>query len=205
MQEVDFVNIISRYVPLPAITELWKFFGSNVVNLKITKDRVTKFGDFRYSNGGTKVSQITVNGGLNKYSFLITLLHEMAHYKVYIQYSKACKPHGVEWKKAFQKIVAPFINSGIFPQPLETVYRKHMQNPRAATHSDMDLLRCLNLYNSESEVENIHLEDIAFGEKFAFKGRVFIKEEKRRTRYMCTDVNSKRKYTINGLATIEKV
>ncbi|MCK5847238.1 MAG: hypothetical protein KAG84_07360 [Bacteroidales bacterium] len=205
MQEVNFVQIISKYVPISSISKLWYFFDNNIVDLKITRDRVTKYGDFRHPNPVNSMPRITVNGGLNQYSFLITLLHEIAHYKVYNDYNKTKKPHGIEWKKAFQQTVVPFINSGVFPQPLEGVFRQHMQNPRASTHSDINLLRCLNLYDKSINNNTTNLEDIPNGEKFAFKGRVFEKGEKRRTRFMCKDMNNNNKYTINALAKVEKI
>ncbi len=39
-------------------------------------------GDYRNSHAG-KGHRISVNGNLNKYSFLITLLHELAHLFTY--------------------------------------------------------------------------------------------------------------------------
>ena len=203
MQEAEFVNIISRYAPMDSIGSLWHFFNNNAVNLRISKDRTTKYGDFRHSVRKNDIPVISINGGLNQYSFLITLLHEIAHYKVYKQYNRLTQPHGIEWKRAFQQSIAPYINSGIFPQPLEGVLRQHMQNPRASTHGDQNLLRTLNIYDKTITNSLLNLEELRFGEKFAFKGKVFIKGEKRRTRFMCTDVNTDKKYTINALAKVE--
>ena len=206
MREVDFVKAISSFVPIDSIPKLWYFFDNNKVHLKITRDRKTKYGDFRDSIAKSKLPQISVNGGINQYSFLITLLHEIAHYKVYEKFKRNAKPHGIEWKIAFQQTIAPYINSEIFPQPLEGVLRQHMQNPRASTHGDISLLRCLNTYDSKDINSNITtLEEIRGGDKFAFRGKVFEKREKRRTRFICIDLDSNRKYTISALATVEIV
>jgi len=203
MEEANFVSVISRYVPVESVSRLWYFFENNVVNLKVTQDRTTKYGDFRYSVRNNDVPQITVNGGLNQYSFLITLLHEIAHYNVHKYYERVSKPHGLEWKKAFQETLAPYINSGIFPRPLEYVLRIHMQNPRASTHGDQHLVKVLNTYDAPNNNNLIYLESLQAGQKFALNGRVFYKGIKRRTRYMCIEINTNKKYTINALANVE--
>ena len=205
MQEADFVNIISRYVPVDSIGSLWHFFKNNAVNLRISKDRTTKYGDFKHSLRKNDIPIISINGGLNQYSFLITLLHEIAHYKAYKQFRRLSQPHGIEWKRAFQQSIAPYINSGIFPQPLEGVLRQHMQNPRASTHGDQNLLRVLNIYDTPQLETIINLEELRFGDKFALNGKLFSKGEKRRTRYMCTEINTDKKYTINALAKVEQI
>ena len=42
------------------------------------------------------------------YRFLITLLHELAHYDVCRKYAHYIKPHGKEWKFTFKKFYYPF-------------------------------------------------------------------------------------------------
>ncbi|HAD34265.1 MAG TPA: hypothetical protein DCF44_07170 [Chitinophagaceae bacterium] len=44
---------------------------------------------------------MSVNGNLNSYHFLITLLHEIAHMLVWEQFRNRVKPHGLEWKHVF--------------------------------------------------------------------------------------------------------
>ena len=53
------------------------------VKVKLSKERKTKLGDFKVYQGNM---YITINDNLNKYSFLITLVHELAHAYVYVQY-----------------------------------------------------------------------------------------------------------------------
>ena len=103
MQESDFVNIISRYVPIDSIGRLWHFFKNNAVNLRVSKDRTTKYGDFKHSLRKNDIPIISINGGLNQYSFLITLLHEIAHYKAYKQFNRLSQPHGINGKELFSK------------------------------------------------------------------------------------------------------
>jgi len=207
MQESDFLNAISPFVPSKSKKYLWEFFDNNKVNLKITRDRKTKYGDFRHPNPSMPTPIISVNGGLNRYSFLITLLHEIAHYWVFKNYKSYKKPHGQEWKLHFQKTILPYFQENIFPEPLQSVLIEHMKNPKASTHSDLDLIRCLLLYDEfkEDKNGNVFLESLDFDNKFIFRGRLFIKGNKRRTRFLCTEVNTNNKYTINALAEVLKI
>lgn len=203
MLKADFVKAISTFVPSRAVSLLWDFFDKNPVDLRITKDRITKYGDFRFPTS-TKINpKITVNGSLNEFSFLITILHEIAHYMVYKNYKSRVKPHGLEWKSEFQKIMIPYFNIGVFTQPLESVLRRHMANPKASTHADLDLVRCLLLYNKSIDSSIITLESLNYGDKFILNGRIFKKGEKRRTRYFCKDITTKNIFTINALAEVK--
>nr|WP_313791522.1 SprT-like domain-containing protein [Lacinutrix neustonica] len=53
---------------------------------------------------------MTINENLNHYKFLITLIHEIAHFEAYKAFGRYIKPHGLEWKRTFQKLMLPFIN-----------------------------------------------------------------------------------------------
>ena len=205
MLKVDFVKAISTFVPSKSVSLLWDFFDKSPVDLRITKDRITKYGDFRYPISAKTNPKITVNGSLNEFSFLITLLHEIAHFMVFKKYKSRVKPHGVEWKLEFQKVMLPYFNEGIFLQPLESVLRKHMANPKASTHADLDLVRCLLLYDTSTNNSITTLESLNFGDRFILNGRIFEKGDKRRTRYFCNDVRTKDKFTINALAEVETI
>ena len=88
---------ILKYIPLNSRDYLNKILSENKISLLIKKERRTKHGDFRVLKNGE--CQITINSNLNSYRFLITLIHEIAHYKVYKIYDKKVKPHGQEWKQ----------------------------------------------------------------------------------------------------------
>ena len=68
--------VFAKYVPENSIKILKSWIEELDIDIKIITPRKTKLGDFRYSNGN---SLITINNNLNKYSFLITLTHEIAH------------------------------------------------------------------------------------------------------------------------------
>ena len=69
--------------------------------VKITKPRKSKLGDFRILINGR--GQISVNENLNRYAFLITITHELAHAFVWKRYKTRVMPHGKEWKSTFKR------------------------------------------------------------------------------------------------------
>ena len=69
-------------------------------HLVITPPRSTKLGDFK-ADSRTGKMELTVNGNLNPFAFLVTLMHELAHLITHIEHGWNVKPHGTEWKSAF--------------------------------------------------------------------------------------------------------
>lgn len=79
----------------------------NQVHLKIMNERITRHGD--YQKGLREKHEITVNVSLNKYKFLITLVHEISHLVAFEKFRHNIKPYGNEWKYSFQRLMIPFI------------------------------------------------------------------------------------------------
>ena len=67
---------------------------------------------------------ITVNNDLNPYFFLITLLHEFAHYLVWKDGHHYAKPHGRTWKNHFSELMQTMIKENIFPESLLPFHNK---------------------------------------------------------------------------------
>ena len=169
------------------------------INLKVVKKRKTKHGDFRFHL--SKKPMITVNDSLNPYRFLITLLHEIAHFKVSLEFGNRVKPHGVEWKRAFQETLLPFLNPVVFPDPICSILARHMKNPKASTDRDFDLVMALKTYDEEKE--QTYVFEIQEGNVFSIpNGRRFVKIKKRRTRIECKVINTGRIYLFSPHAEV---
>ena len=161
------------------------------VIVRVSKKRISKHGDFRKKANGDLF--ITINESTNPYRFLITLLHEIAHYIVYKKYLNKSKPHGPEWKLAFRKILLPFLNNQIFPDQICRCLAHYIKNPKASTDRDLNLFMVLRKYD-KNENHSLILE-IEKGQSFRIKsGRKFIKLNKRRKLYECREVSSNRIY-----------
>lgn len=173
------------------------------VHLTITRARESVLGDYR-SREQHKNHRISVNGNLNKYAFLITLLHELAHLLTYEQYGHRVLSHGKEWKKAFGILLAEFISRKLFPADVEKVLVKTLHDPAASSCANASLLRVLKNYDKEGS-KRLFVEELPQGTLFSIKGgRIFKKGEKRRTRYKCMEVATGKEYLFSGVYEVEK-
>ncbi len=170
--------------------------------LTIKKSRSTKLGDFRPAHDKTP-ARISVNGDLNKYSFLVTLIHEIAHGVCWIKYNSKVKPHGDEWKRIYSEMLSQFIGNEIFPTDLEKIIVKHIHRPKASSCSDMNLLKALKKYDA---IPSLFLEDLPFDAHFELSsGRIFQKKEQKRKRFYCIELKTQRAYLVNPLAEVRLV
>lgn len=205
MNKADFINSIKTYIPNGSEELVAQWLIEHPTKLIIKNDRKTKLGDFRSAGSKSGINQITINGGLNPFSFLITLIHEFAHAEVFEQYGRRAQAHGKEWKNAYRDLMQKYFELSLFPEPLYSVLKKHMKNPKASSHADQHLVRALAQYDPEEKSKGIFLEELTEGAVFEVNGRKFIKGEKRRTRYMCFEYNGKRRYTVNALTEVKEV
>jgi hypothetical protein len=197
-------QVLSNYVPEATVHPLLEWFKKNQVQLKITRNRRTKLGDFRVAHNGD-FPRISVNYNLNRYAFLITLVHEMAHAEVWENKRKfkQIKPHGKEWQTTFSLLMQPFLNENIFPETLLPSVIKYFQKPKASSVSDPHLMKALKAFDAPSE--NPQLNDLIIGDRFVFSGIPFEVVKKMRTRFECRNLQNKRLYLIHGLAEVEKL
>ena len=69
-------EVLEKYLPSHAVAPIFDLIEENNIHLKIVNERVTRHGDYRRTQEG--VHQITINANLNKFRFLITMVHEIA-------------------------------------------------------------------------------------------------------------------------------
>lgn len=168
--------------------------------IKVVGNRKTKHGDFKRRIDGRV--EITVNNNLNQYQFLLTLIHEIAHFTTYKKHPHV-KPHGLEWKVNFQHLMLPFLKPEIFPIELLPPLANYLKNPKASTGSDINLTYALNSYNDNSGKNFIF--EINDGDTFIYKNSKFIRGKKKRTRYECLNLDNKKTYTFNANAEIRLI
>lgn len=196
---------LQDFLPEGSFELVIPYFQKYPVQLKITKARKTIRGDYRHPVPGKPLHRISVNGTLNSYSFLITLLHEIAHLLAYIEFQNRIPPHGKEWKSLFKQVLSDFINKEFFPHEVEMALKKSLQNLKATTCSDIDLDRALKKYDLR-KTHILLLEDIPDNSCFQIEdGRAFQKIEKLRTRYKCKELKTGRLYFVSGRAEVRKI
>lgn len=195
---------LQDYLPPSSYDEVSYYLQHYHVHLTISRKRQSILGDYRHAHSG-KNHRISVNGNLNKYAFLITLLHELAHLFTYERFGHRVQPHGREWKDEFGKILAKFLLHKVFPADIEKTLLGTLQNPAASSCGDEKLLRALHKYDEQKE--GIHLiEQLPAGTLFSIKGgRIFKKEEKIRKRFKCVEVKTGKYYLFSPVYEVNLV
>src|SRR5919112_5025590 len=102
------LEAIKKYIPEKSARLVLDYLTLHKVHLTITKDRKSVLGDYRHATTYNN-HRISINGTLNKYSFLITLIHELAHLITFMQYKNRVEPHGKEWKKLYAVLLKDFL------------------------------------------------------------------------------------------------
>jgi hypothetical protein len=191
---------LSKYIPEQAVNPVFELIVANQVHLKIVNERVTRHGDYR--RGASGKHEITVNANLNKYKFLITLIHEISHLVAFEKFGRNIKPHGDEWKYSFQLLMVPFIRPEIFPPNLLPLLARHFKNPKASSDTDATLSLALKQYDAENDKN--YLFELPYGSVFRISnGKIFKKIAQRVKRYECVEMSSGRTYLFNPNAEVE--
>lgn len=199
------LQILQRYFPAAAVPMVAEAYSQSRFQLKFKKPRNSKLGDFRAPRDINGVCCITLNGNLNPYQMLVTFVHELAHYYVYMDNPKRhLEPHGEEWKQTFARILLPYLRSDIFPEDVIMALQRHLQHIKASSTADHNLAKVMKRYDKNSAGEQIiTVEDLPENSIFQLKnGLTFKKGPKRRTRYQCECLDNGQTYTVSGLAEV---
>ncbi|MFB9056347.1 SprT-like domain-containing protein [Mariniflexile ostreae] len=188
------------FIPHEAMPQVLKLLNHDNLTVKIKNERKTRHGDYRKLPNDKH--QITINSNLNKYRFLITLIHEIAHFEAYRTYGKFIKPHGLEWKKTFQHLMFPFLNPAIFPNDILPLLARHFKNPKASSDTDVALALALKQFDPANNKNYIF--EVPLGGTFKlYNGRVFKMGKKRVKRFECVEIGSGKLYLFNPNAEVE--
>lgn len=204
MKQEHPLQALAAYLPEGTFEQVLAYIQEFKVHLTITRERASILGDYRHpdSRGGHRIS---INGNLNKYAFLITLLHEMAHLTTFNLYRNKVASHGKEWKSQFSNILKQFVGKGYLPPDVEAALRQSIQNPAASSCADDNLMRVLTRYDRRKENHYL-VEQLPLDQLFKTKdGRIFRKGEKVRKRYRCEEVATKRMYLFSPVYEVEVI
>lgn len=198
------LHALATYLPEGTFEQVIEYITQYKVHLTITRERQSVLGDYRhpYQEKGHRIS---INGGLNKYAFLLTLLHEIAHLVTFMIYGNRVSAHGKEWKQEYSKILREFVGKQYMPHDIEAAVKESLHNPGASSCADEGLMRVLKRYDRKKENHYL-VEQLPLGQLFKTKdGRVFRKGERIRKRYRCEEVPSKKVYLFSPVYEVELV
>ena len=193
------MNSFENFVPKKSINLLQGWFDDLDADFILSKPRTTKLGDFKVRGNRLIIS---VNDNLNKYFFLMTITHELAHAFVYKKKLNIESPHDKNWQLQFKSLMLNFLTPDFFPEDILMVLSRHIINPKASTYSDIDLVRVLRKYDQN---KSLTLSDLALGDSFLISnGSIFIKGKRLNKRYKCVNKKTKRVYLFHPFATVIK-
>lgn len=194
-------DILQKYIHPNAIDYVISLLNEYPVQFRIVKPRKSKLGDFRYSSHLPK-PQITINGNLNPYSFLITTVHEFAHAATFFELGPRHQAHGTEWQNHYRRLLRPTLELDIYPKDVEIAVVNSLINVKASSCSDVSLNRVLSRYDVHNENE-LMLENLQKNSMFVLANRTFTKGELRRTRYLCTEIITNRQFLVHRTAIVK--
>lgn len=193
--------LIASHIPDKALAPVRYYLEKYNIVVKLTRNRISKLGDYtppQKKNGHA----ISINATLNKYSFLITLIHEIAHAISWERYGNRPKAHGKEWKDIYATILKYFLKKDIFPEDITKALTKHAANPPSSSSLDESLSKVLRKYDRKSE-RLIFVSELLPGDMFRTpKGKEFVVQEKLRKRFKCKELHSRSIYLFSPVAEV---
>jgi SprT protein len=193
---------LQAYLPDNTLDEVLAFLNHYKVQLTITRNRKSILGDYKVRHG-LNDHRISVNGGLNKYAFLITLLHELAHLLTFEKFGGRVNPHGQEWKNFYKSLLKAFVDRAVFPANIVAALRKSLTNPAASSCGEEDLMRVLRQYDEQPN-GLVLVEQVPQGGRFAIAGgRVFVRGPQLRKRFKCVEEKTSAIYLFNPLFEVK--
>jgi SprT protein len=132
------MEALAEYLPPGTYPHIVDYLHRYKVHLTVSKERASVLGDYRNATQD-RHHRISVNGNLNTYAFLITLLHELAHLLTFDKYGHTVQAHGKEWKALFGSLLAQFLQHHVFPEDIRQALQRTLHNPAASSCADDDL------------------------------------------------------------------
>jgi len=198
------MQVLATFLPDKSYEYVADYLHRYQVHLTVTKARSSVLGDYRNAYKGRN-HRISVNGNLNKYSFLITLLHELAHLLTFEKYKHSVAAHGKEWKTVYGGLLATFVQHNIFPADIKKELLQSLSNPAASSCAEEHLMRVLRNYDVQKEGIYM-LEQLPENTLFITKdGRQFIKGSKLRKRFRCKEVATGTLYLFSPVYEVKPV
>lgn len=198
------LEYLSRFIPPAAVPRVLDYLNQYKVHLTITRERKSILGDYRHATKH-KAHRISVNGNLNRFAFLITLVHELAHLVTFMQFSNRVQAHGKEWKALFALLLKDFMEQGIFPADIHQALLKSIHDLPASSCADEGLMRILKKYDPPGS-NLVLVEEVPEGQLFDIgEGRIFRKGGKLRKRYQCTEVKTGKVYLFSPIYEVKQM
>ncbi|HEU4574387.1 MAG TPA: SprT-like domain-containing protein [Chitinophagaceae bacterium] len=198
------VHQLQLFLPDGTFEPVLQYLNHYRVHLTIARERKSILGDYRHRTHAQN-HRISVNGNLNKYAFLITLLHELAHLLTFEQYGNRVLSHGKEWKTIYAQLLDQFLHNKLFPADIQEELQRSLRNPAASSCAEDGLIRVLKKYDLRHSGRRM-VEELPPKSLFRTEdGRVFQKGDQLRKRFRCIEKATGRVYLFSPVYEVEPV
>jgi SprT protein len=196
------LEYLGQFIPGEAAPLVLEYLNHYKVHLTITRERKSVLGDYRHATVAEN-HRISVNGNLNSYSFLITLIHELAHLVTFMEYGNRVQSHGKEWKLVYRKMLEDFIRIPVFPDDILAALKRSLHDLPASSCADEGLMRILKRYD-KNPGNLVLVEQVAEGANFILEdSRVFRKGKKLRKRFQCVELSTGKLYLFSPIYEVK--
>ena len=206
------IQELQSHIPENSTGYILNWFQTTPVHFRISRARSSKFGDYR-SPVKNRPARISVNRNLNRFDFLLTLVHEMAHHEVcagssarvsgigFPRRKRRTGPHGTEWKNHYRTLMEPLMNDSVFPADILSPLVNYFENPHPSSKMDNLLVTALKKYDVPDG--SVFIDLIPFNAEFSLPGgRRFRKREKLRKRFRCECLDNGKTYLFSPMARV---
>jgi SprT protein len=198
------LEYLRQFIPGIAAPLVLEYLHHYRVHLTISRERKSVLGDYRHATHAQN-HRISVNGNLNSFSFLITLIHELAHLVTFMEYGNKVQSHGKEWKLIYRKMLEDFIRLSVFPDDILAALKRSLHDLPASSCADEGLMRILKRYDKNSG-SLVLVEQIEDGACFSIEGgRIFRKGKKLRKRFQCVELSTGKLYLFSPIYEVKAV
>ena len=198
------IDQLQDFLPAGTYESVLEYLQRFKVHLTVAKERKSVLGDYRHRTDAAN-HRISVNGNLNQFAFLITLLHELAHLLTFEKFGNRVLSHGGEWKAIYADLLKRFLEGNVFPADIRSELVASLRNPAATSCAEDALMRVLRRYDEGKESFNL-VEELPENALFrCHDGRVFRKGEKMRKRFKCIELRTGRVFLFSPVYEVKAV
>lgn len=136
-----------------------------------------------------------MNIDLSEIQFMITFIHELAHKVCYDKFQGKVQSHGAEWKAIFVDLLKEAKTKLNLSEENTVKFDQAIKSPKASG-DDFEVI----------DEHQLLVSDLSPETQFELKsGRTFRLIKKRRTRFLCADLNNGKLYAVSGKAQVERI
>lgn len=199
----DWFMGLAPFLPAGSLEVIGEWLRVDNLSIKLTSGRGQRLGAYKREASGMQT--ILLNRNQDPYSFLITLVHEIAHMQARKLYGRHVQPHGLEWKQTYSRLIIKAAAIPSLPADICAMMAEIARSPESRHYGKISVSKVLLKYSTKAEPGEL-LCDIPPGTRFRMPdGKVYIKGEKIRTRYRCKLDGASSVWLISGAVPVLRV